>query len=80
MYLRNFITNTVVLRVSLLAFPTSTFLETTSEGAGEAIMAYVGCKEGTVLKVLIDSEGGKVMSRTREGVFCGRITAVDRCG
>jgi len=76
-FVRNSITGTVVQRVSLMAFPMCMALEVGAETAGEAIYAYVGSKEGVLLKVQIDSTSNKLLARTREGTFFGAITSID---
>jgi hypothetical protein len=79
-FVRNFITGTVISRVSLMAFPVCLALDMSHEdsAAGESVIAWVGTKEGTLKKVQIDSAGSKVIGQTREGMFYGSITAIDQ--
>jgi len=79
-FLRNAVTQTVIQRVSLMAFPVCLSLEVSDEAqkGGESVTAFVGCKEGLLVKVQIDSTGAKQLGRTREGIFYGAITAIDQ--
>lgn len=77
--MRNAVAGTIVQRVSLMSFPVCLNLDVLDEKekGGEGVLALVGCKEGVLLKVQIDSVGAKILGRTREGVFYGPISCID---
>ena len=83
-YVRNFISQAIVKRVSLMHFPTCFALtdfnnlgvSDIAEG-GEQVLAVVGTKDGRVLTYKITSAGNTKLAETRGGLAYGAVTAVD---
>lgn len=84
--MRNYVSNAIVKRVSLLHFPTcfaiadfnsiSTDHEDEDLG-GEQVLALIGTREGKVLTYKISSSGNVKLSETRGGLCYGGIAAID---
>ena len=77
-FVRNYISGSVLMRVSLMNFPLCMSLDMAPESeGGEGVWAFVGTKEGAVQKIAINSAGPKILSQTKPGLFYGGITAID---
>lgn len=90
-YVRNYIQNSIVKRVSLMHFPTCFAVvdfnelytavdrddETPRSLGGEQVLALVGTKEGKVLTYNVASSGSTKLAETRGGLSYGAISALD---
>lgn len=87
-YVRNYVQNAIVKRVSLLHFPTCFSVvdfnelytennESDSNLGGEQVLAVIGTKEGKVLSYKVSSSGNVKLAETRGGLAYGGISALD---
>lgn len=85
-YVRNYVQNAIVKRVSLMQFPTCVTIVDYNEmytgdenaaAGGEQVLALIGTKEGKVLSYKISSAGNAKLAETRGGLAYGSISAID---